>query len=144
MCEEKNDMKSCQDLNLGLLKFIMLVRCSYQLSHWNSGIGAEDRWYIYIHSLTLCVYGHTLMYHLSNFFSIVSAPVAGPTAENEECSVLSLSATDREIVQLTKFIQNTRLPNVLPWGQEALVMSQRCMWWWCSRRKTARLWMPRC
>ena len=24
--------------------FWMLVRCSYQLSHWSSGIGAEDRW----------------------------------------------------------------------------------------------------
>ena len=24
----------------------MSVRCSYQLSHWSSGIGAEDRWYI--------------------------------------------------------------------------------------------------
>ena len=24
----------------------MPVRCSYKLSHWSSGIGAEDRWYI--------------------------------------------------------------------------------------------------
>ena len=28
--------------------FWMPVRCSYQLSHWSSGIGAEDRWYISI------------------------------------------------------------------------------------------------
>ena len=55
MCEEKNDMKSCQDLNLGLLKFIMLVRCSYQLSHWSSGIGAEDGWYISIDTVWLSV-----------------------------------------------------------------------------------------
>ena len=26
----------------------MPVRCSYQLSHWSSGIGTEDRWYISI------------------------------------------------------------------------------------------------
>ena len=26
----------------------ILVRCSYQLSHWSSGIGADDRWYLSI------------------------------------------------------------------------------------------------
>ena len=29
--------------------FWMPVRCSYQLSHWSSGIGAEDGWYIHRH-----------------------------------------------------------------------------------------------
>ena len=28
--------------------FWILVRCSCQLSHWSSGIGAEDRWYLSI------------------------------------------------------------------------------------------------
>ena len=29
--------------------FWMPVRWSYQLTHWSSGIEAEDRWYVYIH-----------------------------------------------------------------------------------------------
>ena len=32
--------------------FWILVRCSYQLSHWSSGIGAEDRWCLSIESQT--------------------------------------------------------------------------------------------
>ena len=31
----------------------MSVRCTYQLSHQSSGIGAEERWYISIDSLIL-------------------------------------------------------------------------------------------
>ena len=39
----KKTLRSSQDSNLSLL-----VRCSYQLSHWSSGIGAKDRWYLSI------------------------------------------------------------------------------------------------
>ena len=38
-------LRSSQDLNLGLLN-------AGQLSHWSSGIGAEDKWYISIDTLT--------------------------------------------------------------------------------------------
>ena len=40
----KKDIEIQPGLNLGLLN----SGCSYQLSHWSSGIGAEDRWHLSI------------------------------------------------------------------------------------------------
>ena len=46
----KKILSSSQDSNLG---FQTQVRCSYKLSHWISGIGAEDRWHLSIDTVRI-------------------------------------------------------------------------------------------
>ena len=53
--------------------FWILVRCSYQLSHWSSGIGAEDRWYLSIDAFRISGWisqsvGFTLHWWVPKYF----------------------------------------------------------------------------
>ena len=85
----------------------MLIRCSYQLSHWCSRIEGQDRWYTYPYRYCLILRWHSVAAH---GFQCPSFCVYCTSSGTQVCLYLGIHAAGG-VVNQGNYIQTERTPD---------------------------------